>query len=123
MAMTRVLAALLALCLATTVHAQNQTPQYGGTLDVGPVYITLPALSFDPGDTNWKVNRDAGQYLEQLFAADLSKSVHNGGKYPFVSDAYLPADAIRGELAESWVWKENPPRVEITLRRGIPYPN
>ena len=64
-------------------------PQYGGTLEVGTVYVTLSALSFDPADWNWKLNHDTGNYLEQLFAADLSKSKKNGGKYPFYADAYL----------------------------------
>jgi len=38
-------------------------PQYGGTLEVGTVYITLSALSFDPNDWNWKLNHDTGSYL------------------------------------------------------------
>ena len=46
----------------------------------------------------------------------------NGGKHPFYADAWLPSDAIRGELAESWEWKENPLRVEIKLRKGIMFP-
>ena len=33
-----------------------------------------------------------------------------------------PSDAIRGELAESWEWKENPLRVEIKLRKGVMFP-
>ena len=73
-------------------------------------------------DWNWKHNHDTGQFYEQLFAADLSKSVKNGGKHPFYADAWLPSDAIRGELAESWEWKENPLRIEIKLRKGIMFP-
>jgi len=98
-------------------------PQYGGTLNVGPIYITLSALSWDPADFNWKFNHDAGAVYEQLFAADLSKSVHNGGKYSFVNEAYIPPDALRGELAESWEWKQNPLRVEIKLRKGVMFPD
>jgi len=82
----------------------------------------LTALSFDPADWNWKLNHDTGNYLEQLFAADLSKSVRNGGKHPFYADAWLPTDAIRGELAESWEWKQNPLRVEVKLRKGVMFP-
>nr|WP_249792652.1 ABC transporter substrate-binding protein [Bradyrhizobium sp. BRP22] len=59
---------------------------------------------------------------EQLFAGDLSKAKRNGGKYSFVPDAWLPSDAIRGELAESWEWKENPLRVEVKLRKGVMFP-
>ncbi len=111
---------LLGLAWAGTATAE--APKPGGTLDVGTVYITLSALSFDPADWNWKLNHDTGNYLEQLFAADLSKSTRNGGTHPFYADAYLPTDAIRGELAESWEWKENPLRVDIKLRQGVMFP-
>ncbi|WP_439612319.1 ABC transporter substrate-binding protein [Reyranella sp.] len=107
--------------LAAPALAQEK-PKYGGTLEVGTVYVTLTALSFDPADWNWKLNHDTGNYLEQLFAADLSKSVRNGGKHPFYADAWLPTDAIRGELAESWEWKQNPLRVEVKLRKGVMFP-
>src|SRR5215471_19377326 len=82
----------------------EQPPKPGGTLEIGTVYVTLSALSWDNADWNWKHNHDTGQVYEQLFAADLSKSVKNGGPYPFYADAWLPSDAIRGELAESWEW-------------------
>ncbi|TXL81924.1 ABC transporter substrate-binding protein [Vineibacter terrae] len=97
-------------------------PQYGGTLEVGTVYVTLSALSWDPADWNWKSNHDSGQFYEQLFAADLSKSKKHGGKHAFYADAWLPSDAIRGELAESWQWKDKPLRIEIKLRKGIMFP-
>ncbi len=97
-------------------------PQYGGTLEVGTVYVTLSALSWDPADWNWKSNHDSGQFYEQLFAADLSKSKKAGGKHAFYADAWLPSDGTRGELAESWQWKDNPLRIEIKLRKGIMFP-
>ena len=50
------------------------------------------------------------------------RAKRNGGKHPFYADAWLPSDAIRGELAESWEWKENPLRVEIKLRKGVMFP-
>ncbi len=117
-------ARLLALglaCCAGLASAQEK-PQYGGTVNIGTVYVTLSALSWDPADWNWKLNHDTGQFYEQLFAADLSKSRRHGGKHPFYADAWLPSDAIRGELAERWEWKENPLRVEVTLRKGIMFP-
>lgn len=106
---------------ASTARADTK-PQYGGTLEVGTVYVTLSALSWDLADWNWKQNHDAGQFYEQLFAADLSKAKKNGGPHPFYADAWLPSDAIRGELAESWEWKDNPLRVEVKLRKGIMFP-
>src|SRR3954468_24659050 len=90
---------------AGAASAENgEKPQYGGALEIGTVYVTLSALSFDPADWNWKLNHDTGLFYEQLFSADLTKSKQNGGKHPFYADAWLPSDAIRGELAESWKW-------------------
>jgi len=103
-------------------QAQAEKPQYGGTLSVGTVYVTISALSWDLADWNWKQNHDTGQYFEQLFAADLSKSKRNGGKHSFYADAYLPLDAVRGELAESWRWLDNPLRLEVKLRKGVMFP-
>lgn len=96
-------------------------PNYGGTLNIGTVYPTLSALSWDPEDWNWKNNHDAGMFYEQLFAADLDKSVGNGGDFPFFADAYIPSAAIRGELAETWEW-EDPLTLAIHLRRGVMFP-
>jgi len=115
------LAATLALAPALAV-AQTDKPQYGGGLNIGSLFITLSAQSWDPADWSWKFNNDAGLAYEQLFAADLSKARHRGGTHRFVADAWLPPDAIRGELAESWVTKDNPFRVEIQLRKGVMFP-
>ena len=106
----------------TGALAQAEKPQYGGTLNVGSVWVTLSALSWDPADWNWKQNHDTGEFYEQLFAADLTKSKRNGGKHAFYADAWLPSDAIRGELAESWEWKEKPLRLTLKLRKGVMYP-
>ena len=111
----------LALFCAAAL-AQAEKPQYGGTLNVGSVWVTLSALSWDPADWNWKQNHDTGEFYEQLFAADLGKSKRNGGKHAFYADAWLPSDAIRGELAESWDWKEKPLRLVVKLRKGVMYP-
>lgn len=108
-----------------SLAASAQTPEkpkYGGSLEIGTVYVTLSALSFDPADWNWKLNHDTGLFYEQLFAADLSKSRQHGGKHPFYADAWLPSDAIRGELVESWKWDENPLRVTMKVRQGVMFP-
>jgi peptide/nickel transport system substrate-binding protein len=96
----------------------DDLPHYGGVLNVGTVSITLSALSWDPADWTWKSNHDTGLVREQLFAGDLEKSVRRGGAYPFISDAYVPTEALRGELAERWYW-EDPLTVVVELRRGI----
>jgi len=99
-----------------------EKPQYGGSVNIGQVYFTVSPLSFDAADWTWKFNQDTGLTNEMLFAADLSKSRRKGGKYDFQNDAFLPSDAIRGELAESWKVLENPWRIEIKLRKGIMFP-
>jgi peptide/nickel transport system substrate-binding protein len=116
---------LLAGCVERTPfdpaeHPPGQ-PQYDGTLNVGTVNVTLSALSWDPSDWTWKINHDTGMVREQLFAGDLSKAVSRGGTFRFVSEAYLPPDTIRGELAEHWVW-EDPLTLAVTLRRGAWFP-
>jgi peptide/nickel transport system substrate-binding protein len=113
----------LAALSASGAIANDEKPRYGGSVEIGTVYVTLSALSWDAQDFNWKHNHDTGLVYEQLFAADLSKSVKAGGKHPFIADAWLPSDAMRGELAESWEWKSNPLRVEIKLRKGIMWPD
>jgi peptide/nickel transport system substrate-binding protein len=120
------LSATMALALGATpltASAQTEKPQYGGTLSLGMVYVTLSPLSWDPTDWPWKYAQDAGLMHESLMAADLSKSKRRGGKYAFTADSWLPTDATRGELAESWKWLENPPRVEFKLRKGIMFPD
>jgi peptide/nickel transport system substrate-binding protein len=115
---------LLSCCftaLVTAAFAQADKPRHGGTLEVGTVHVTISALSWDPGDWPWKFNHDAGQIYESMMAADLNQSIGRGGKHPFTSFAFLPGDAIRGELAESWEW-ETPMRLVIKLRKGIMYP-
>ncbi len=118
-----VAAAAFGVLAVAGARAETESPRHGGSLEIGTVYVTLSALSWDPADFNWKLNHDAGLVYEQLFAGDLSKSVRNGGRHRFVSDAWLPSDAIRGELAESWEWKNDPPRVEIQLRQGVMWPD
>lgn len=102
--------------------SMTEKPQYGGTLNIGMVYVTLSPLSWDPTDWAWKFGQDTGLTYEQLFSADLSKSISRGGKHAFVADAWLPSDAIRGELAESWKVSPDGKQVDIVLRKGVMFP-
>ena len=129
MSLFKITSALRAIVLAVLLRAaslgviaQAEKPQYGGTLNIGMVYVTLSPLTWDPADWAWKFGQDTGLMYEQLFAADLNKSVRKGGKHPFVADAWLPSDGIRGELAESWKTMDNPFRVEVKLRKGVMFP-
>lgn len=99
-----------------------EVPRYGGELDVGTVYVTLSALSWDTTDWNWKQNHDTGMIYEHLFVGDLDQAGVRGGDQRFVSEAYLAAETIRGELAESWEW-EDPLTLAIRLRRGVMFPD
>ena len=53
--------AAIMLTFAAPASAQSeQPPKPGGTLEIGTVYVTLSALSFDNADWNWKHNHDTG---------------------------------------------------------------
>lgn len=111
-----------ALMLASGISlAQQDKPQPGGSLEIVTVYGGLSALSWDNADWNWKQNHDGGQFYEGLFAGDLSKAKRRGGKYAFTTDAWLPSDAVRGELAQSWKWTD-PLTLEVILRRNVKFP-
>lgn len=107
--------------LASMGTALAQAPQYGGTLSVCTIYCTLSPLSWDLADWNWKQADDTGQYYERLFSGDLSKAKHRGGKYDFRDNNWIPSDAMRGELAESWRWAE-PLKLDVKLRKGVMFP-
>ncbi len=112
-----------AILLSGSAFAQNaEKPQYGGTLEVSTIFATLSALSWDHKDWPWKINHDAGGIYEQLLAADLSKGTRAGGKHAFHADAWIPTDAIKGELAESWEVQKDPLAVVIKLKKGIMFP-
>jgi peptide/nickel transport system substrate-binding protein len=121
-ARTSALSTVVALGSAVAC-AQAEKPQSGGTLNIGLVYYTLSPLSWDPADWPWKFGQDTGLMYEQLFAGDLSKAKSRGGTHAFVADSWLPSDAIRGELAESWKVMDNPFRVEVKLRKGVMFPD
>jgi peptide/nickel transport system substrate-binding protein len=109
---------LLLLLTLASYHCMAEEPQYGGTVNIGTANITLSALSWDPADWSWKSNQDYGLAREQLLAGDLAKSVRKGGKYLFHSEAHLPTDALRGELAQSWHF-ETPLTLVVKLRTGV----
>jgi peptide/nickel transport system substrate-binding protein len=118
-------AGVLGAAILCSVGAFAQTvekPQYGGTLEISTIFATLSALSWDHKDWPWKINHDAGGIYEQLLTADLSKGTRAGGKHAFHADAWIPTDALKGELAESWEVQKDPPAVIIKLKQGIMFP-
>ena len=117
------LAAILLLGAAMPAVAQqdNSEPRYGGTVTISPYQAGVSALSWDPGDWNWKVNVDAGPYMEQLLVGDLAKGVRGGGKWRFDSEAWVPDSVMRGELVESWKIVDSPLSIDMKLREGIKF--
>ena len=112
-----------ALLFAGSASAQTpEKPQYGGTLEVATIFATLSALSWDHKDWPWKINHDAGGIYESLLTADLTKGTRAGGKHAFNADAWIPSDAIKGELAESWEVQKDPAAVIFKLKKGIMFP-
>ena len=109
-----------AILLSGNAFAQTtEKPQYGGTLEISTIFATLSALSWDHKDWPWKINHDAGSIYEQLLTADLSKGTRNGGKHAFHADAWIPSDAIKGELAESWEVQKEPLAIVFKLKKGV----
>lgn len=98
-------------------------PRHGGTLSVGTPLVTLSPQSWDPADWNYKTADDAGYFYDRLLVADLSRKRARGGPHRFLADSFLPPDAVRGDLAESWRWMENPLRLEMKLRKGVMFPD
>ena len=109
----------LTLIIGFTISATAEEPQYGGTLRVFPVYATIPPLSWDAHDWNWKVNQDTGLVYEHLLAGDLQKGPRGSNEFDFKIDAWIPPAVVRGELAESFELKKDPLRLEFQLRKGI----
>jgi peptide/nickel transport system substrate-binding protein len=100
------------------VAAQAEQPKYGGTLQLG---VSVGVLTWDMADWNAAQNHDAGPFYEPLLVGDLAKSKRHGGLHAFTSEAWVPSDAVKGELAESWKWT-NPLTLEIKLRKGVKFP-
>lgn len=120
---------LAAAVLSTTLSLPGEllaqsgdAPQYGGTIEIATIFGSLSALSWDHKDWPWKINHDAGSIYEQLLVADMSKAKRNGGPHTFKVDAWVPTDAVKGELAESWEVRDNPLAVVFKLKKGIMFP-
>ena len=108
--------------VAIGAMAQVEAPKYGGTLNVATTSTAVTTLSWDLADWESTLQtRDTGQFYEQLFSIDFNKAKSRGGKYSFTTTGWQPADAMYGELAESWTWT-TPLILEVKLRKGIKFP-
>jgi ABC-type transport system substrate-binding protein len=98
--------------------AQSREAANGGALESSRS-MTLHGAIVGPADWNWKQNT-TGHSTNSCSRRPLEVEAQRG-KHPFYAEL-APSDAIRGELAESWEWKDNPLRIEIKLRKGIMFP-
>jgi len=100
------------------VPKEEKGPQYGGTLRPISNVTAIEPMSWDPIDNRWKVNYDAGFYMEQLAVGDLSKGPRGTGEFGFTTYFGIPDDCLTGELAESWE-QPDPLTLIYHLRKGI----
>ena len=74
--MRRLIYTILSLILSIPIGVAEETPQYGGVINIGTVSITLSALSWDPTDWVWKQNHDTGmtreQLIDEVWGSDIS---------------------------------------------------
>ena len=111
---------ILAFTLGSLALASAaEKPQYGGTIRICTIYPTLNALTWDPYDWGWKTNHDASLYMEHLLVGDLQKGPRGTNEYPFVADAHIPPQFVKGELAESWKLQNDPLAIVFKIRKGI----
>jgi len=88
---------------------------------IATLTIDYPGKSMNVIDQAFMDRLDAA--IARLVADPAVKgAILTSGKDAFVADAWIPTDAVRGELAESWEWKDNPMRLEVKLRKGIRFP-
>jgi peptide/nickel transport system substrate-binding protein len=93
--------------------------QYGGTITYLEQAPSINALSWDNADMIWKHGQDNGFFKEALMMGDLQKGPRGTKEYAFQAAAWIPPEALRGELAQSWEVKKNPLRVIFHLRKGV----
>jgi len=111
------MAVTFSLSVAGTKAAEKV--QQGGTLTFTDYFPGLNPLSWDNADWVWKHGYDTGYYMEHLLVGDLQKGPRGSNKFSFQSVDNIPYDCLRGELAEKWEAKKNPPRIVFHLRRGV----
>jgi len=103
--------------ITSTIAADK--PQYGGTLTFFEMYASRNPISWDNADWCWKHPNDTGFTIEHLMMGDLQKGPRGTNEFAFQTATYIPANFLRGELAESWEVKKNPLRVVFHLRKGV----
>ena len=107
--------AVLVLTASQLSAAGKKEPQYGGTITR---QISAGPISWDIGRANWSASYWAGTHLEKLLDGDVDKMRSEG---TFVS-RYHPYSAVRGQLAESWEWRDAT-HIIFNIRKGVHWQN
>jgi hypothetical protein len=100
---------------ATAKGASVKQPQYGGTVTFARA---LNPISWDNSEWQWKHANDTGFYMEHLLMGDLQKGPRGTKEFAFHSQSWIPPEATRGELLESWEVKKTPCRSSCTYAKG-----
>ena len=98
--------------------AWAEEPQTDSVVKMITRYRTLNPLSWDFHRWVWKTSFD-GLYTTQLMAGDLDRGPVNNGANKFIAPGWIPPEDTKGEIAESWETKQDPLRIEFTIRKGV----
>ena len=100
-----------------------EEPIYGGTMTVLHVHCGLEPATWDPADCNWIVEPFTSPVMEKLGIGDIEKYGPRGtNQYPFTDMEFIPADYLRGQLAESWELPDDTTYI-FHIRQGIYWPD
>jgi peptide/nickel transport system substrate-binding protein len=91
-------------------------PQYGGTVTFSR---GVTPIAWDNSEWTYKHANDTGFYMEHLMMGDLQKGPRGANQFAFHTSSWIPPEATRGELLESWEVKNNPMQIILHLRKGI----
>ncbi|MBN1380972.1 MAG: ABC transporter substrate-binding protein [Deltaproteobacteria bacterium] len=114
------IAIITVFSLWITMATAAEKVQYGGTLTFTDMYPQINPMSWDSADWNWKHGYDTGFYIEHLMMGNLQKGPRGANLFHFKNvGAYIPPEAVRGELAESWEVNKKPLQIIFHLRKGV----
>jgi peptide/nickel transport system substrate-binding protein len=113
---------LMILVFVPCIYAaasKTETPQYGGTLTIFEMYPATDPMTWDNADWIWRYGYDTCFYIEHLLVGDLQKGPRGTKQFEFNEMSWFPPQVVRGELAQKWEIKKNPPQIIFHLRKGV----
>ena len=81
-------------------------PQHGGTLTTITSLVLTTPKSWDPNDQNWYTAAWAGGIYTNVMTGDLQKGPRGTGFFDFGSTGYIPLEAMKGYMVESWEFED-----------------